>query len=111
MILALGGLALPIGGVPVPAALLFIWAIPFGAVPLCLNHWVQETSTQAPEAGSAMYVSTVQLAIAVGSASSALAVANFGLRASFMLGAALAIAGISLLIAAERKNDDMPRQG
>jgi predicted MFS family arabinose efflux permease len=102
MALALLGLALPIGSQTLTLVLLLVWAVPFGAVPLCLNHWVQQTSTQAPEAGSALYVSTVQCAIAAGSASGALAVAGAGLSTSFLLGAGLAIAGGAPLIVSGR---------
>jgi predicted MFS family arabinose efflux permease len=97
MAVAMLVLALPIGSFPLTIALLFAWAIPFGAVPLCLNHWTQELSGRAPEAGSALYVSTVQVAIALGSAAGAFVVARLGLPANFWLGAALSIAGGILL--------------
>lgn len=99
MAIALLGLARPGGALPLTLALLILWAIPFGAVPLCLNHWTQRLSSVAPEAGSALYVSTVQIAIALGSAGGAVAVAQLGLPANFALGAVLSMAGGALLIA------------
>ncbi|BBD96978.1 MFS transporter [Sphingobium amiense] len=92
------GLVLSAGTLPVTLLLLLLWAVPFGAVPLCLNHWVQGASTEAPEAGSALYVSTVQIAIALGSAAGALAVQGLGLPANFGLGAGLALVGCLLLL-------------
>lgn len=98
MTVGLLGLVLSTGKLPVTLLLLLLWAVPFGAVPLCLNHWVQGVSAEAPEAGSALYVSTVQIAIAVGSAAGALAVQGFGLPANFALGAGLALVGSSLVL-------------
>jgi predicted MFS family arabinose efflux permease len=101
MIIALAGLSLSAAHLPFTIVLLLIWAIPFGAVPLCLNHWVQGATTAAPEAGSALFVGTVQVAIALGSASGAMAVRMVGLPANFWLGATLSIVG-AVIVARRR---------
>jgi predicted MFS family arabinose efflux permease len=50
-----------------------------------------------PEAGSAMFVSVIQVAIAVGSAVGGTIVDRAGVHADFLLGLALALLGLAAL--------------
>lgn len=73
------------------------WGIAFGAIPLCLSIWLQLSSPDLPEAGSALFVSIVQVAIALGSFSGGVIVDGFGISATIWLGSVLALAGLVMI--------------
>jgi len=74
--------------------LLAIWAVPFGAVPLCLNDWTHRSASDLPEVISALFISTVQLSIALGSLGAAAMVAAVGVPANLWFAGGLAAAGL-----------------
>ncbi|MFM0326785.1 MFS transporter [Caballeronia glebae] len=76
---------------------MLLWGIAFGALPLCFSVWIQRGTADLPEAGSAMFVSIIQVAIAVGSAVGGAIVDRAGVHADFMLGLALALVGLVTL--------------
>ncbi|BBP97814.1 MFS transporter [Burkholderia sp. SFA1] len=76
---------------------MLLWGVAFGALPLCFSVWIQRGTADAPEAGSAMFVSIIQVAIAAGSAVGGTIVDRAGVRADFMLGLALALLGLVTL--------------
>lgn len=73
------------------------WGIAFGALPLCFSVWIQRATPDLPEAGSALFVSTIQVAIAVGSSVGGTIVDHIGIPADFLLGSALALLGLAAL--------------
>ncbi|OLL30769.1 MFS transporter [Burkholderia sp. SRS-W-2-2016] len=84
---------------------MLLWGIAFGALPLCFSVWIQRGTTDLPEAGSAMFVSVIQVAIAAGSAVGGTIVDQAGVHADFTLGLGLALLGLAALqrlAAAER---------
>ncbi|MCC8391635.1 MFS transporter [Paraburkholderia sp. MMS20-SJTR3] len=84
---------------------MLLWGIAFGALPLCFSVWIQRGTTDLPEAGSAMFVSVIQVAIAAGSAVGGTIVDRAGVHADFTLGLGLALLGLATLqrlAAAER---------
>ncbi|WP_250518646.1 MFS transporter [Caballeronia sp. ATUFL_M1_KS5A] len=76
---------------------MLLWGIAFGALPLCFSVWIQRGTADLPEAGSAMFVSIIQVAIAVGSAVGGTIVDRAGVHADFTLGHALALLGLVAL--------------
>jgi predicted MFS family arabinose efflux permease len=79
--------------------------------PLCCSVWIQRGIADAPEAGSALFVGVVQVAIAVGSSVGAGIVNIAGGRADFTLGCALALLGfvaLQRLVARERPRTKAP---
>jgi predicted MFS family arabinose efflux permease len=78
-------------------AAVLLWGIAYGAIPLCLSVWMQQSSPAAPEAGSALFVSAVQLSIAMGSFSGGMAADAWGLSATMWLGCLLAFAGLVVI--------------
>jgi predicted MFS family arabinose efflux permease len=76
---------------------MLLWGIAFGALPLCFSVWIQRGTADLPEAGSAMFVSIIQVAIAVGSALGGTIVDHAGVRADFTLGLGLALLGLVTL--------------
>jgi predicted MFS family arabinose efflux permease len=79
-------------------AFVLAWGISFGALPLCFSIWVQRATPQSPEAGSALFVSIIQVAIAVGSLVGGVVVDHVGISADFLLGGALALFGLAALV-------------
>jgi predicted MFS family arabinose efflux permease len=90
---------------------MLVWGAAFGALPLCCSVWIQRGIADAPEAGSALFVGVVQVAIAVGSSVGAGIVDMAGGRADFTLGCALALLGfvaLQRLVARERPRTKAP---
>ncbi|XUW93794.1 MFS transporter (plasmid) [Burkholderia sp. M6-3] len=77
-------------------ATVMVWGIVYGAIPLCLSVWMQLTSPDRPEAGSSMFVSTVQIAIALGSLGGGAVVDHLGIASTMRFGGVLA--ALSLLV-------------
>ncbi|EIF34437.1 arabinose efflux permease family protein [Burkholderia sp. Ch1-1] len=78
-------------------ALVLAWGISFGALPLCFSIWIQRATPDSPEAGSALFVSIIQVAIAVGSLVGGVVVDHVGISADFLLGSGLALLGLAAL--------------
>ncbi|WP_250516430.1 MFS transporter [Caballeronia sp. INDeC2] len=79
------------------AAGMLLWGVAFGALPLCFSVWIQRGTADMPEAGSAMFVSIIQVAIAAGSAVGGSIVDHAGLSADFTMGCGLAVLGLIAL--------------
>jgi predicted MFS family arabinose efflux permease len=74
-----------------------VWGIAFGAIPLCLSVWMQFVTSDLPEAGSALFVGIIQVAIAVGSLVGGAVVDRMGIPTDFWLGSALALCGLTAI--------------
>ncbi|MFM0337060.1 MFS transporter [Paraburkholderia fungorum] len=79
------------------ATLLMVWGAAFGGIPLCCSVWMQRATPDDPEAGSALLVCIVQVAIAIGSSVGGAVVDHLGIPANFALASALAFAGLLTL--------------
>ncbi|WP_321922067.1 MFS transporter [Paraburkholderia guartelaensis] len=78
-------------------AAMLMWGVAFGAIPLCFSVWIQRNTADLAEAGSAMFVSVIQVAIALGSSVGGAIVDRAGIRADLVLGCALAVFGLVTL--------------
>lgn len=78
-------------------AFVLAWGVSFGALPLCFSIWVQRATPDSPEAGSALFVSIIQVAIALGSLTGGVVVDHVGISADFLFGAGLALLGLAAL--------------
>jgi predicted MFS family arabinose efflux permease len=74
-----------------------LWGVAFGAIPLCLSVWMQLATPDLPEAGSALFVGIIQVAIAVGSLVGGTVVDRVGIPADFWFGSALAFLGLAAI--------------
>jgi predicted MFS family arabinose efflux permease len=74
-----------------------LWGVAFGGIPLCCSVWMQRTTPDNAEAGSALFVCIVQVAIAVGSSVGGLVVDHVGSPDVFRLGAVVALLGLITL--------------
>jgi predicted MFS family arabinose efflux permease len=82
---------------PAVMVTVLVWGIAFGAMPLCLSVWMQLATPDLPEAGSALFVSIIQVAIAVGSLIGGTVVDQVGIPADFWFGSALALLGLAAI--------------
>lgn len=71
--------------------LILLWAVAWGALPLCLNSWHRTIETDHSEAAAAMFTFTAQVAIAIGSSLGGAIVDHFGLKANFWISALIVI--------------------
>jgi predicted MFS family arabinose efflux permease len=85
--------------------LLLTWGVAFGAIPLCGGMWSLDAAPDLPEAGSALLVSTVQVAIALGSSVGGVVVDHLGISADFLLGSAIALLALIALLRASLKRE------
>jgi predicted MFS family arabinose efflux permease len=79
------------------AVMVLAWGVAFGAIPLCLSIWLQLSSPDLPEAGSALFVSIVQVAIALGSFTGGVVVDAVGISATLWLGGFLALTSLAVI--------------
>jgi predicted MFS family arabinose efflux permease len=82
---------------PAVVVIVLAWGIAFGAIPLCLSMWMQLATPDLPEAGSALFVGIIQVAIAVGSSIGGTVVDRVGIPADFWFGSTLALLGLAAI--------------
>jgi predicted MFS family arabinose efflux permease len=90
-------------------ALLVVWGFVWGALPLGTQTWMSTASPGGSESGLALFVTTIQLAIAAGSVVGGLAVTGFGIAADFWFAGAVAVIGaVVLLSLGSRRSSAVP---
>ncbi|WP_213979756.1 MFS transporter [Sphingomonas sp. dw_22] len=108
--LVLGGsvLAAAAASISLPTAitLVLIWGIAFGAMPVCVQIWMFNSSPRLYEAGSALMVSAFQIPLAAGAAIGGAIVDRAGLDAAFATGGAITLIGAAILIVFRRASAD-----
>lgn len=83
------------------------WGVAFGAIPLCLSVWMQRAAPDLPEAGSALFVGIIQVAIALGSFIGGTVVDTIGIPADFWFGSFLALVGLAAIAHFGAKNENV----
>lgn len=105
--LVVGGLALAAAVALLPLAahvslavfaLLVVWGLVWGGLPLGLQTWMAGATPEGAEAGLAMFVTTIQVALAVGSSLGGVVVSVSGLPADFGFAAVVALLGSAVLV-------------
>ncbi|MDB5850073.1 MAG: putative transporter, MFS-type, partial [Rhodoferax sp.] len=66
------------GGLVMGSAVVVVWGLGFGLIPVAFTSWMLEAVPDAPEAGQALLVSGFQVAIALGAALGGIAVDSQG---------------------------------
>lgn len=72
--------------------------------------WIQRATPDSPEAGSALFVSIIQVAIALGSLVGGVVVDHVGMSADFLLGSGLALLGLPALASSGRSERVVPAE-
>lgn len=87
----------------IASALVVLWGLAFGALPICLNIWIYQAAPGSFEGGSALLVCVFQLALAAGAFFGGVLADTQGTSAPFILGGVLALlAGLSIFISQPR---------
>ncbi|MFC4333693.1 MFS transporter [Salininema proteolyticum] len=84
------------------AAVLVVWGLGYGAVPVGLQVWTLRSAPEAPEGVSALFVACFQVAIGTGAVIGGLAVDRIGVAAPMWLGALAAAVTVALLLGTAR---------
>ncbi|GAA4756739.1 MFS transporter [Amnibacterium soli] len=79
-------------------ALLVVWGLVWGGLPLGLQTWMVQATPSVAEAGLAMFVTTLQVALAIGSTIGGVVVTSSGIAVDFGLAAVLALLGSAALV-------------
>jgi predicted MFS family arabinose efflux permease len=99
-------LALSLTGVFV---LLVVWGFVWGGIPLGLQTWMASSSKSGTEGAFALFVTTVQLAIAGGSIIGGVAVSGWGISFDFFLSAGIAVVAVVVLLVLGTRRNSAPR--
>jgi predicted MFS family arabinose efflux permease len=88
---------------PVPlalaCALVILWGLAFGALPVCLNIWTYQASPALFETGSALLVCVFQTSLALGALFGGILADSAGVSSAFLLGGVLTLlAGITIFL-------------
>lgn len=105
VVLAASVIALPLLAWSVPGVfvLLVLWGLVWGALPLGLQTWMSGATPTASDGSLALFVTTIQLAIAGGSVIGGVVVTSFGLAVDFYLAGAVAVLAVVVLLSLGRQ--------
>ncbi|WP_435240064.1 MFS transporter [Streptomyces sp. YPW6] len=98
-------LALAGSGAFSAGAVLVLWGLGYGAVPVTLQTWILDAAPDATEAATSLYVSAFNLSIALGALLGGFAVDGIGTTSVLWTGAALTVLALSVAGAARRTRD------
>lgn len=73
-------------------ALICVWGLAFGAMPIAVQTWMYKAAPHLMEGSSSLFVATAQVALASGSLVGGLAVDHLGVASAMLLGALFALA-------------------
>jgi predicted MFS family arabinose efflux permease len=85
------------GGVVAGSAVVVLWGVGFGLIPVALTGWMLQAMPDAPEAGQAMLVTGFQVAIASGALLGGLVVDSEGISSAMLLSALLVLVATGLV--------------
>ncbi|MGF6189755.1 MFS transporter [Serratia sp. 2723] len=83
-----------LSGIPGATLMVLVWGLAFGAVPVCATSWMFAAVPQAPEAGQALLVSVVQIALASGALLGGEVVDWQGVSSAMLFGGALILSAM-----------------
>jgi predicted MFS family arabinose efflux permease len=108
--LAVSVVALPLLAWSLPGVfvLLVIWGFVWGALPLGLQTWMSQAAPAASDGSLALFVTTIQLAISVGSVVGGIGVGAFGIAFDFCLAGGLVLVALAVLLSFGRERRSVP---
>jgi len=104
---AIGALPLLGANAWTATALVVLWGVGFGMMPISVQTWIFQAAPHAMESGGAVFVSIVQVALASGALVGGLTVDHTGVSGAMALGGGLALA-MAALVAVRAKDDGQP---
>lgn len=90
--------------VPIAVALVMVWGLGFGLLPIVIQGWLFSAAPGHLESVSALFVATGQAALAGGALVGGLSVDNLGLNSAMWVGAAFSLATALLMTLSGRPN-------
>ncbi|CAN7195620.1 MULTISPECIES: MFS transporter [unclassified Variovorax] len=84
-------------GIVAGAAVVVVWGVAFGLIPVSLTAWMMEAVPDAQEAGQALLVSGFQVAIASGALIGGVTVDGYGISSTMLLSAALVLVATAVV--------------
>lgn len=78
---------------PAVVVLVAVWGFMWGGLPLAMQTWMSTASPAGAESGLALFVTTIQVALAAGSVLGGVAVTSWGIRADFWLAGGISLIG------------------
>lgn len=103
---AMGLVALIDTNVCTASALLVLWGLGYGAVPVTFQTWLLDAAPDAHEAASSLYVSTFNLSIALGALFGGFAVDGIATTSVLPIGAALTALTLLVVVRQPRTGGD-----
>lgn len=104
---AIGALPLLGANAWAATALVVVWGVGFGMMPISVQTWIFQAAPHAMESGGAVFVSIVQIALASGALVGGMTVDHTGVWGAMALGGVLALA-MAAVIAVWAKDDGQP---
>jgi len=80
-----------------------LWGLVWGALPLGLQTWMSGAAPTASDGSLALFVTTIQLAIAGGSVVGGAVVTSLGIEVDFFIAGAIALVAIIVLLSLGRQ--------
>ena len=99
-LMAGGALLLPVFGHSplVAGAVLLVWGVGFGALPMCVQLWTMKSAPEAPESASAVLVCVFQVCIALGAGWGGRLVDTTSISTVMFAGGAVMVVGLLTLV-------------
>jgi predicted MFS family arabinose efflux permease len=107
MLVALVTLPMAVAPPPLVVALIMLWGIAWGALPLCLSTWNRSVSGNNTEPASAIFTFTTQVAIAIGSGLGGIVVDHMDVGATFWAGGVIVLLSAIILVAYRPREADI----
>ncbi|MFE4796625.1 MFS transporter [Streptomyces sp. NPDC056708] len=79
-------------------ALLVVWGIAYGAVPVCSQAWFARAAPDAPEAASVLFTTSFQATLAIGALAGGAVLDHMSVSAVMLLGGATAALGVVVTV-------------
>jgi len=103
MPLVMGTLALALamvgGTLAADAAMVALWGLAFGAVPVAWSTWITRAVPDEAESAGSLFVATIQFAIATGAAAGGIVFDTSGIASVFLASGAVLIAAVATIVA------------
>lgn len=88
---------------PAVVALVMVWGVGFGLLPIAMQSWLFAMAADKLEAMGAVFVASAQVSIGVGALAGGLAVDHLGVLSALMLGGILAVLTAVVILAGQFK--------
>ncbi|MFF3121472.1 MFS transporter [Streptomyces sp. NPDC057908] len=79
-------------------ALLVVWGVAYGAVPVCSQAWFARAAPDAPEAASVLFTTSFQATLAIGALAGGAVLDHMSVSAVMLLGGATAALGVVVTV-------------